>query len=358
MPGRVGVAQAFVLFVVGIRPKLQGPIPDVPGVPEDFGENRLLLIGRVEPILEAFLSSHGVYINTDSSCKLRGSINSFSLRSARRVPEPTGSYPAPKGASFTGPSRAHPHTIIIRLICLMQMVPTETYVLTALLFTAGLFLGAVPAHPAYGQSAAVLQRNPAAPAENDSFIRSGAGYFAAGSHFPGLQLPGRGTARFFSVGGSGYGVVGGHLLIGGAGHRLFASGGGFERGGASADARYGLFTVGYLFRPASPLYVYPQVGFGAGNLDVEIEEDAQRFDGSLDDPGQGASYERRAFLFRLGGGLEYRVGTSGGGSLLVGLEAGYLFSAGESVDTNGNFARGLDASLQGPFVRLTFGGGS
>ncbi|MFB6229664.1 MAG: hypothetical protein ABEL04_00785, partial [Salinibacter sp.] len=119
-----------------------------------------------------------------------------------------------------------------------------------------------------------------------------------------------------------------------------------------------LFTVGFLFRPAPQLYVYPQVGFGAGNLDVEIGEDTQRFDRSLDDPSQGASYDTRAFLLRLGGGLEYRVRTSGGGSLLVGLEAGYLFPAGESVDTNGNFAGGLDASMQGPFVRLTFGGGS
>lgn len=240
----------------------------------------------------------------------------------------------------------------------MQVASIETNVPAVLLFIAGLFAGAVSSRPAQGQSVTPARANTAAQAQNDSFIRGGAGYFAAGLHFTGLQLPGRGTARFFSVGGSGYGVVGGRLLVGGAGHRLFASGGGFGREGASADARYGLFTVGFLFRPAPHLYAYPQVGFGAGNLDVEIGEDAQEFDGSLDDPGQGASYERRTFLFRLGGGLEYRVRTSGGGSLLVGLEAGYLFPAGESVDTNGNFVGGLDASLQGPFVRLTFGGGS
>lgn len=239
----------------------------------------------------------------------------------------------------------------------MQATPMKTNVLTVLLFIAALSLGAVSSRPAQGQSASLAKKSAPAQAENDGFVQGGAGYFAAGLHFPGLQLPGRGTARYFSLGGSGYGVVGGRLLIGGAGHRLLASGGGFERDGASADARYGLFTVGYLFRPASQFYAYPQVGFGAGNLDVEIEEDARGFDESLNDPSEGASYEKRTFLLRLGGGLEYRIGTSGGGSLLVGLEAGYLFPVGESVDTNGNFARGLDASMQGPFVRLTFGGG-
>lgn len=244
----------------------------------------------------------------------------------------------------------------------MQVASTKTNVLTALLFIGALFMGAVPSRPAQGQSATLTQKDAPAQAENDaesySFIQGGAGYFATGLHFPGLQLPGRGTARFFSLGGSGYGVVGGHLLIGGAGHRLFASGGGFGQEGASAGGNYGLFTVGYLFRPAAQLRAYPQVGFGAGNLDVEIGEGAQRFDGSLNDPSRGASYEKRVFLLRLGGGLEYGVGTSWGGSLLVGLEAGYLFPVGESVDTNGNFAPGLDASMQGPFVRLTFGGGS
>ncbi|MFB6279042.1 MAG: hypothetical protein ABEK75_06020 [Salinibacter sp.] len=244
----------------------------------------------------------------------------------------------------------------------MPVASVKTHVPTALLLIAGLFLGAVTSCPAQGQSAAPVRTGAAAQAKNDaesdSFIRGGAGYFAAGLHFADLQLPGRGTARFFSVGGSGYGTVGKRLLVGGAGHRLFASGGGFGRDGASADARYGLFTVGFLFRPAPQLYAYPHVGFGAGNLDVEVGDGAQGFDESLNDPGRRATYEKRMFLFRLGGGLEYRAGTPGGGSLLVGLEAGYLFPAGESIDTNGNFAGGLGASMQGLFVRLTFGGGS
>jgi opacity protein-like surface antigen len=238
------------------------------------------------------------------------------------------------------------------------MVPAKTNLPIILLFATGLFVTAASSCPAQDQDAALPGTNAAVQSGGNGFVQGGAGYFAAGLHFSDLQLPGRETARFVSVGGSGYGVLGRHLLLGGAGHRLVASGGGFEREDASASARYGLFTVGYLFRPAPWLYAYPQVGLGAGNLDVEIGEDTRRADGSLEDPSRGASYEKRAFLLRLGGGLEYRVQTSGVGSLLVGIEAGYLFPAGESVDTNGNFAPGLDASMQGPFVRLTFGGGT
>jgi|APHM01.1.fsa_nt_gi hypothetical protein len=244
----------------------------------------------------------------------------------------------------------------------MQVAFVKTNALIALLCAVGFFTWAVSSRLAQSQSAALALKGAPAQtergAESGSFIQGGAGYFAAGLHFPGLQLPGRGTARLFSLGGSGYGVVGGRLLIGGAGHRFLGSGGGFGREGASAGGNYGLFTIGYLFRPAAWLRAYPQVGLGAGNIDVEIGEGAQRFDGALSDPSRGASYKKRTYLLRLGGGLEYRAGTPGGGSLLVGLEAGYLFPAGESVDTNGNFAPGLDASMQGPFVRLTFGGGS
>lgn len=235
---------------------------------------------------------------------------------------------------------------------------SRTDVFILLLCAAAAFLSGALPHLARGQNLASVRTGKAPQAEGDRFIRGGFGYFTAGLHFADLQLPGRGTARFVSVGGSGYGTVGKRLLVGGAGHRLFASGGGFGRDGASASGNYGLFTVGFLFRPAPQLYAYPQVGFGAGNLNVDIGEDAQGFDESLNDPSQEASYEKRAFLFRLGGGLKYRAGTPGGGSLLVGLEAGYLFPAGESIDTNGNFAGGLGASTQGLFVRLTFGGGS
>lgn len=220
-----------------------------------------------------------------------------------------------------------------------------------------MLLGVGLSHPARGQGTSAPRNVEHPQSENGGFVQGGAGYFAAGLHFAGLQLPGREAARFFSVGGSGYGIIGHRLLVGGAGHRLFVSGGGFEREGASAGANYGLFTVGYLFRPTAQLRAYPQVGFGAGNLDVDVDRDAEEFDGSLRDPSQGASLEKRTFLLHLGGGLEYRVGASGGESLLVGLQVGYLLPAGESVETGGNFAEGLEASMQGPFFRLTFGGG-
>ncbi len=83
-PSGIGVAQAFAFFVIGIRPKLQSPVPHVSGVPEDFGEDRLLFFGRVKTILETLLLSHSTYRKTGGSCKFRDRSNLFSLRSARR----------------------------------------------------------------------------------------------------------------------------------------------------------------------------------------------------------------------------------------------------------------------------------
>lgn len=240
----------------------------------------------------------------------------------------------------------------------MRFASADARILIPAFFAATFLLGTGDLHPVRGQSAENAQTPKESSARETNLLQGGAGYFAAGLHFPGLQLPGRSAARLLSVGGSGYGIVGGRLLVGGAGHRLLASGGGFSRNGASAGGNYGLFTVGYLFRPAAQVRVYPQLGFGAGNLDVDIEQGTQRFGEALIDPARGASFEKRTYLVRLGGGLEYRIGTSGGGDLLVGLQIGYLFSPGESVDTNGNVADGLEASMQGPFFRLTFGGGS
>lgn len=66
---RVGICQALPLLIVGVGSKLQGPVPYISGVPEDFGENRLLPVCRVELIFESFLSSHTTYRNTYSLCK-------------------------------------------------------------------------------------------------------------------------------------------------------------------------------------------------------------------------------------------------------------------------------------------------
>jgi hypothetical protein len=211
----------------------------------------------------------------------------------------------------------------------MQVADAKTNALAVLLLTAGLLAETVPSQPAQGQDAPLARTGAAAQAETNGVVQGGAGYFAAGVRFRGLQLPGRGAARLFSLGGSGYGAVGGGVLIGGAGYQLFASGGGFQRDGASTNAGYGLFTLGYHFRPASQLYAHPQVGFGAGNLDVEVEEGARRFDGFLDDPNRGASYEKRAFLLHLGGGLEYHARTAG-------VEAGAGPPGGPRPSTSGN----------------------
>ena len=151
------------------------------------------------------------------------------------------------------------------------------------------------------------------------------------------------------------------LMLGGEGHGLLTADGSFQGRNVSVGGGYGLFNLGYLFRPASGLRVYPLLGLGGGGLQLDIENagTADDFDDVLDNPNRSASVGQASFLVSLGGGLEYQFGTPGEGrTARLGLRAGYMVSALRSDWQLGDsaLAGGPDASLQGPFLRLTIGG--
>lgn len=220
------------------------------------------------------------------------------------------------------------------------------------------------APPAEAQDAGASDTTATATSE-----RMGGGFFAIGANATDLgplntRLSGAGYPSFpselFAIGGGGYGVVGGRLLLGGEGYGLIAPSRGFQGRSVSVGGGYGLFTVGYRLRPASQLVVYPQVGVGGGGLSVEIGSvGADQFDDVLDDPNREATLEKGSVLVSLGAGLEYRFATADDpGGIHLGLRAGYLLSPYNTDWTLGEnqLSGGPDAMLSGPYVRLLLGG--
>lgn len=197
----------------------------------------------------------------------------------------------------------------------------------------------------------------------------GGGFFAIGVNSVELgplngRLSDAGYPTFptelFAIGGGGYGVVAGKLLLGGEGYGLIAPSRGFQGREVTAGGGYGLFTIGYRFQPSDPFVVYPQVGIGGGGLSLEIgSAGTDSFDDVLDNPNRQASLEKGSLLVSLGAGAEYRFSKSGEpGGFQVGLRAGYLLSPYSSDWTlsEDRLAGGPDASFTGPYVRLTIGG--
>lgn len=209
-----------------------------------------------------------------------------------------------------------------------------------------------------------------APAEEPTVEERAAGFFAVGTQITDLgplndHLRGAGyptfASKMVSLGGGGYGVVGNRLMLGGEGQGLITADGARQGRTVSVGGGYGLFNLGYLFRPSSNLRVYPLLGFGGGGLQLEIESagTADDFEDVLTDPNRSATIGRASLLMNLGGGLEYQFGAPGDGrSARIGVRAGYMISALSSdwqLDDN-SLANGPEASLQGPFLQLTVGG--
>jgi hypothetical protein len=224
-----------------------------------------------------------------------------------------------------------------------------------LLFVAGLF-GLVP--PAHAQDA---PPGDAPPSETR-------GYFAVGVNATDLgplndRLSANGYPTFstelLSVGGGGYRVVADRILLGAELTGLVTPNQGFQGRDVFVGGGYGLFSLGYLFRPAPQLRAYPLAGFGAGGLVLTIGDDgAANFDDVLEDPNRSATLSKGSVLVSLGAGVEYQFGTPGGNGVRLGLRGGYLLSALDSdwqLDQD-RLSDGPDATMQGPFLRLTIGG--
>lgn len=202
-------------------------------------------------------------------------------------------------------------------------------------------------------------------------VRSGgAGFFSIGANFADIgplnrRLDAAGYPTFssemVSVGGGGYGITKSGLMIGGEGHGLVTGDAGFQGRTVSVSAGYGLFTLGYAAYSEHNFRLSPQVGLGGAGLALDIESSgAENFNDVLENPNRSATVGTASMVVSLGAGAEYhfrRAGEKGG--FLIGLRAGYLFSALTSdwkLDES-SLGNGPDATISGPFIRLVIGGG-
>ncbi len=167
------------------------------------------------------------------------------------------------------------------------------------------------------------------------------------------------STELLSIGGGAYRVVAGRILLGAELNGLLAPSQGFEGRDVFLGGGYGLLSLGYLIEATPRLRAFPTAGVGAGGLLLDIGDDGSaNFDDVLADPDRSATLSRGSLLVSLGAGLEYQFGTPGGDGLRLGLRSGYLLSALSSDWQLGQsrLGGGPDASMRGPFLRLTVGG--
>jgi len=195
----------------------------------------------------------------------------------------------------------------------------NTRLLFPLLLATALFLGPGAVAPVQAQEPDDDAPSAASSMTEESMEEEGSGFFAVGTQFTDLgplnnRLSGAGyptfTSEMVSLGGGGYGVVADRLLLGGEGHGLLTADGSRQGRSVSVGGGYGLFTLGYLFRPTSRMRVYPQAGFGGGGLRLEIgsQGEADEFDDVLNDPNRRTTVGRASLLVSLGASLEYHFG--------------------------------------------------
>lgn len=207
--------------------------------------------------------------------------------------------------------------------------------------------------------------------DQTEYREEGAGFFAIGTNVISIDAlndrlaafgyPTYGSA-FLSLGGGGYGVVGGRVLLGGEGYGLIRPSQSVRGRDVSVGGGYGLATLGYLAWSDTQLRVYPQVGIGAGGFTVDIGSagDANDFDDVLNRPNRRAELTQGSLLVSLGMGATYefsRADESGG--FRIGLQVGYLLALYDSewqLD-DASLDDGPDAGFDGPFIRLLIGGG-
>lgn len=247
----------------------------------------------------------------------------------------------------------------------MRYTKQRSYSLVRLLLVSILLLGLGAVAVVHAQAP---DHDP--PPAASSTAAEGGGFFAVGVQFANLgplndRLDEAGYPTFgpemVSLGGGGYGVKN-RVLLGGEGHGLITSDKGHNGRNVSVGGGYGLFKLGYLFRPTSNVRFYPQLGLGGGGLRLEIGDqgNADEFGAILDDPNRSATVDRASLLVSLGVGLEYEFSRPGKkGGFQLGLRAGYVLSPLNSSWELGetSLGAGPDATLQGPFLRLTIGGG-
>jgi hypothetical protein len=129
----------------------------------------------------------------------------------------------------------------------------------------------------------------------------------------------------------------------------------------SAYGKYFLLNFGYLLHEKKGLMVYPLAGMGFGQLKLRVTENNIHSFQDINNFQKGSESITRSFLVNLAVGADYFFNYNqekkGKNSLMVGIRAGYMFSAIKddwSVN-HVHVADGPNAGLSSPYICIVFG---
>lgn len=205
-----------------------------------------------------------------------------------------------------------------------------------------------------------------------ALLGPGAAYFSGGmlriatgeldDRLATLGYPGFGQTAY-TLGVGGYRTLSNGVMLGFEGQGLVVGEQTHDGGDVGLSGGYAALAFGYAVELSPRVRLYPRIGVGAGGfaLELESEEDAVDFDDVLVNPTM-TPWMRKPLLSRdglvvdLGGGAEFLPGGRSG--LLLGLRVGYLLAPWDSEWDNyeRDAIGGPEASIAGPYVRLTTGG--
>jgi len=201
----------------------------------------------------------------------------------------------------------------------------------------------------------------------------GMGGFSFGIHWLDLSGLNRELSRYgygtfrennYTYGGSGFGVLGERLILGGEGH-------GFTQEVSTAaysqrlSGGYGFFDVGYIVLDRWNINVYPMVGLGGGGMGVRItERSAPTFSDILTDPKREAGLSTAGLMAQAGLGIHYLLNLApydnsmDEGGLFFGLRAGYTLPFSETEWEMGDIkiSGGPSTGVKGFYLKFIFGG--
>jgi hypothetical protein len=156
----------------------------------------------------------------------------------------------------------------------------------------------------------------AAAAGEEGYSASGGGGFLIGFQWLDLgdlndELKANGYNSFdrsvVTYGGTGYGIIGERLMLGGEGH-------GFSQESSTStylerlDGGYGMFDVGYIVFSRWGLALFPTVGLGWGGVSLRItERSVPSFDDILTTPARESQLNTSNFMLQGGIGADYRL---------------------------------------------------
>jgi hypothetical protein len=171
-----------------------------------------------------------------------------------------------------------------------------------------------------------------------------------------------------SYGASGY-VAFGRALIGAEVARSAFGEEGLNNGRTDElSSLHGLATAAYAIVATERLTLFPQLGVGAGRLNVSLRDRSgagtsvsqPTFDEVAQAPGSESRLSGRHLLYSLGGGADYLVSRAGSSvGVVLGVRAGMLMSPNRTTWTRDgqSIVAGPDAAAGGPYLRVVVGVG-